>query len=176
MKTNRGIATIFIALTLGVVLPPWNTAMAHCDGMDGPVINAAQKALASGDVNLVLIWVREDDEEGIRQAFDRTLAVRELSAEGLHKATLTEVEDYNCLLFHSNSFNVSGIGKSSKKQKEGTFRHLPVSVEITVAPRVGLEPTTLRLTAACSTIELPRNVAVAANRFTAPCVPPTGRT
>ncbi len=26
-----------------------------------------------------------------------------------------------------------------------------------VAPRVGLEPTTLRLTAECSTIELPRN-------------------
>ena len=28
---------------------------------------------------------------------------------------------------------------------------------VEVAPRVGLEPTTLRLTAACSTIELPRN-------------------
>ena len=27
-----------------------------------------------------------------------------------------------------------------------------------MAPRVGLEPTTLRLTAACSTIELPRRV------------------
>ena len=26
------------------------------------------------------------------------------------------------------------------------------------APRVGLEPTTLRLTVACSTIELPRNI------------------
>ena len=26
-----------------------------------------------------------------------------------------------------------------------------------LAPRVGLEPTTARLTAACSTIELPRN-------------------
>ena len=28
-----------------------------------------------------------------------------------------------------------------------------------LAPRVGLEPTTLRLTAECSTIELPRNTA-----------------
>ena len=27
-----------------------------------------------------------------------------------------------------------------------------------LAPRVGLEPTTARLTAACSTIELPRNL------------------
>jgi hypothetical protein len=33
-------------------------AFAHCDGMDGPVVKAAQEALAKGDVNLVLIWVR----------------------------------------------------------------------------------------------------------------------
>ena len=32
-------------------------ALAHCDGMDGPVVKAAQKALEAGDVNLVLIWV-----------------------------------------------------------------------------------------------------------------------
>ena len=29
----------------------------HCDGMDGPVVQAAQRALAKDDVNLVLIWV-----------------------------------------------------------------------------------------------------------------------
>jgi hypothetical protein len=29
----------------------------HCDGMDGPVVQAAQRALAKGDVNLVLLWV-----------------------------------------------------------------------------------------------------------------------
>jgi hypothetical protein len=31
--------------------------------MDGPVAQAAQKALETGDVNLVLIWVLKDDEE-----------------------------------------------------------------------------------------------------------------
>jgi hypothetical protein len=35
-------------------------------------------------------------------------------------------------------------------------RHQPVSEKM--APRVGLEPTTLRLTAECSAIELPRSV------------------
>jgi hypothetical protein len=29
---------------------------AHCDGLDGPVVKAAQKALETGDINLVLIW------------------------------------------------------------------------------------------------------------------------
>jgi len=55
--------------------------MAHCDGMDGPVVKAAQKALINGDVNLVLIWIQKNDENEIRQAFARTLAVRKLSDE-----------------------------------------------------------------------------------------------
>ena len=36
-----------------------------------------------------------------------------------------------------------------KKAPDGRLKNL--------APRVGLEPTTLRLTAGCSAIELPRN-------------------
>ncbi|HEX5012368.1 MAG TPA: DUF6448 family protein [Planctomycetota bacterium] len=49
--------------------------------MDGPVVKAAQQALASGDVHLVLIWVRRDNEKEIQAAFVRTLAVRKLGAE-----------------------------------------------------------------------------------------------
>jgi hypothetical protein len=86
MNTNRSLlATLF---TLGVVLLLPNSAIAHCDGMDGPVVMAAQKALASGDVNLVLIWVQKDDEKEIRQSFDRTVAVRELSAEAKELADM----------------------------------------------------------------------------------------
>jgi hypothetical protein len=36
--------------------------------MDGPVVKAAQKALETGNVNLVLIWVRKNDEGEIRKA------------------------------------------------------------------------------------------------------------
>ena len=56
-------------------------ALAHCDGMDGPVVRAAQEALAKGDVNLVLIWVRKNDEAEIRRAFDRTMTVRKFSRQ-----------------------------------------------------------------------------------------------
>ncbi len=88
MNTSRSVARIAIPITLGIVLLFPNLVMAHCDGMDGPVVNAAQNALASGDVNLVLIWVQEEDEKEIRLAFDRTLAVRKLSAEAKELADM----------------------------------------------------------------------------------------
>jgi len=60
----------------------------HCDGMDGPVVQAAQRALAKGDVNLVLIWVQANDEAEIRKVFARTLAVRKLNPEARELADL----------------------------------------------------------------------------------------
>ncbi len=42
---------------------------------------AAQKALDTGNVNPVLIWVQETDDAQIRDAFDKTLLVRKLSPE-----------------------------------------------------------------------------------------------
>jgi len=88
MKTSRAVALTAVLFTLGIVLLVPNPVRAHCDGMDGPVVKAAQKALAKGDVNLVLIWVRNDDENEIHQAFDRTLAVRQLSAEAKELADM----------------------------------------------------------------------------------------
>jgi hypothetical protein len=54
---------------------------AHCDTFDGPVIKAAQKALDTGDVRLVLIWVQKKDEPEITKAFQKTLEVRKLNAQ-----------------------------------------------------------------------------------------------
>jgi hypothetical protein len=56
-------------------------AWAHCDTMDGPVVKAAERALETGDVNLVLIWVQRSDEPEVTRAFQQTLAVRTLSPE-----------------------------------------------------------------------------------------------
>lgn len=56
-------------------------AFAHCDGLDGPVAKAAQNALRTGNVNLVLIWVQETDEPEVRTAFERVLAVRRQSPD-----------------------------------------------------------------------------------------------
>ena len=55
-------------------------ASAHCDGVDGPVVKAAQQALDTGDVNRVLIWVRPGDEAEIRNAVRKTQTVRKLNA------------------------------------------------------------------------------------------------
>ena len=80
-----GISNIsrLIAVAAGVgffaLLPA--RALAHCDGLDGPVVKAAQRALATRNPALVLIWVQGKDEPEIRTAFEQTLAVRELSPQ-----------------------------------------------------------------------------------------------
>ena len=56
-------------------------AGAHCDTLDGPVVAAARKALATGNVNLVLVWVQEKDDAEIRRHFEKTLSVRKLNAQ-----------------------------------------------------------------------------------------------
>jgi len=56
-------------------------AFGHCDGLDGPVIQAAREALENRNVNLVLIWVKKENEPEIKSLFERTLAVRRASDE-----------------------------------------------------------------------------------------------
>jgi hypothetical protein len=67
------------ALGLLAVTPA--RALAHCDGLDGPVVKAAQRALEARNPAFALIWVQEKDEREIQIAFEQTLAVRELSAQ-----------------------------------------------------------------------------------------------
>ncbi len=78
MNSSKASMLRVAALCAVTLLAP-RGLLAHCDGMDGPVIKAAQKALATGNVNLVLIWVRTTDEPEIRAAFEKTQAVRKLS-------------------------------------------------------------------------------------------------
>lgn len=54
---------------------------AHCDGLDGPVVQAARKALDTRDVHHVLIWVQPAGEAEVRAAFTKTLQVRALSPQ-----------------------------------------------------------------------------------------------
>lgn len=61
---------------------------AHCDTTKGPVIQTAKKALESGNVNPVLIWVQKKDEAEIKKAFDKILAVRKLSQEAKEMADM----------------------------------------------------------------------------------------
>lgn len=63
-----------------------NTAMAHCDGLDGPVVTLAKKALDTSNVNLVLPWVPKANEQEIRRTFDHTMSVRKLGPDAKHLA------------------------------------------------------------------------------------------
>lgn len=73
------LTTIAVVLTTFVFFP--NNVLGHCDGLDGPVVLAAKEALKTKDVNLILTWVQEIDEEEVKQVFDHTLRVRELGKD-----------------------------------------------------------------------------------------------
>lgn len=79
MTTRRALGAYAIA-GIALLLSGGNHALAHCDGLDGPVVKAAQKALATNNVNFILAWVQPADETELRSAFQQTLAVRKLSS------------------------------------------------------------------------------------------------
>jgi hypothetical protein len=56
-------------------------AQAHCDSVQGPVVQAAQKALDTGNVRLILPYVQPDDEAELVATFNHTLKVRKLGGE-----------------------------------------------------------------------------------------------
>jgi hypothetical protein len=60
------------------VFSPGN-GWAHCDGLDGPVVLAGQKALETGRINPVLIWVQQEGEAEVSAAFEQARTVRALS-------------------------------------------------------------------------------------------------
>jgi len=67
-------------LAIGALALP-GRAHAHCDSMDGPVVLSAQQALSSGELEPMLIWVREQDEPEIRHAFEHVRRVRTLGGD-----------------------------------------------------------------------------------------------
>ena len=83
MTTKRVPVIVLAAIVLvGVGWPgPGSRAYGHCDTMDGPVVKTAQAALQKGDVTPILKWVKAEYEAEIREAFNKTLAVRTLSPE-----------------------------------------------------------------------------------------------
>ena len=82
MTTRKLIAPLIGALgVLAAAAFGAQVALAHCDGLDGPVVAAAKNALQTGNVNLVLIWVQQKDEAEIRAAFQQTLVVRKQGSQ-----------------------------------------------------------------------------------------------
>lgn len=61
---------------------------AHCDTLDGPVVQTARESLEKGDITPVLKWVQVKDEKEIRAAFDKALSVRAMGAEAKELADM----------------------------------------------------------------------------------------
>jgi hypothetical protein len=61
-------------------------ASAHCDTEDGPAAADGRRALASGNINHALKWVRPTMEDEARLAFDQALKVRTLGVDAAELA------------------------------------------------------------------------------------------
>jgi hypothetical protein len=73
--------TAALGLLSAISLLTGRPAGGHCDTLDGPVVKDAKAALEKGDVTPVLKWVAKADEEEIRVAFKKALAVRSKGPE-----------------------------------------------------------------------------------------------
>lgn len=81
MRRGSVRSAVWTAMVLTLITVTPTRGFAHCDGLDGPVVKAAQRALETRNPALVLIWVQAGDEREIRAAFEQTLAVRDLSPQ-----------------------------------------------------------------------------------------------
>jgi hypothetical protein len=73
---------LILALASGAIATTWSTpAEAHCDSISGPVVGAARQALATGNANLILPYVKPDAEAELTTAFQRTQAARQAGGE-----------------------------------------------------------------------------------------------
>jgi len=82
MTKRVNIRQILIALVIFEILFLYSiNAKAHCDTLNGPVIESARQALATGDVTPVLKWISADDEQLIQTAFQNTMEVRKLGGQ-----------------------------------------------------------------------------------------------
>jgi len=78
-------ALFLTVLASGVHLSA-GTARAHCDTLDGPVIQDARSALERNDVTPVLKWVGEKEEAKVRASFKEAVAAAKKSPKAKEAA------------------------------------------------------------------------------------------
>ncbi len=81
MSTRTIVRRVSPAAALLLLLALPAPARAHCDTLDGPVVQAARAAIAANDITPVLQWVKPEHEGEIRAAFDQTMRVRKGGAD-----------------------------------------------------------------------------------------------
>lgn len=74
------VATVAALAALAALAVP-APAEAHCDSRNGPVVAAARKALDTGNVNVILPYVKPEAEAELTAVFKQTLTVRKLGGQ-----------------------------------------------------------------------------------------------
>lgn len=81
-RARRWALVLALALASGAIATSWpSPAEAHCDSINGPVVFAARQALAAGNADLILPYVKPDAETELIGAFQRTLVARQAGGE-----------------------------------------------------------------------------------------------
>jgi hypothetical protein len=96
-----------------------NTASAHCDSMEGPVVKASQKALETGNISYVLIWIQAKDEKEIKEMFDKVNKVRSLGHEAKELADMYFFETIVRLHRISEGEGYTGLKPIGYKPEKG---------------------------------------------------------
>jgi hypothetical protein len=96
MATTNFISSFvtYVTVVVTILLMGAGLVFAHCDTMDGPIIKAAQKALETGDVNLVLMWIQKKDEAELKQAFKKAREVWKLNPAAKELADMYFLETF----------------------------------------------------------------------------------
>lgn len=80
---NRRVLVTLVAILVGgaawLIFP--RPVTAHCDTLDGPVVQAVRSALEKQDLTPVLKWIKPQYEPAVRAQFEKVLATRKLSPE-----------------------------------------------------------------------------------------------
>ncbi|MCP4372547.1 MAG: hypothetical protein GY797_31240 [Deltaproteobacteria bacterium] len=74
-KKMRAGFWVSVLFTL-TILANSQSAYAHCDTLDGPVVKEARVALDNENMTPLFKWIRPTDEKMIKETFDMTLDVR----------------------------------------------------------------------------------------------------
>ena len=85
------ISMLAVAAFTVLFLATPRDAAAHCDTMDGPVIQDARKAIEAKDITPILKWVKPKDEKAVRAAFNKLLSSKSKAPETVEHAFFSTV-------------------------------------------------------------------------------------
>jgi hypothetical protein len=79
LQTRKSSLNTILSIVFGTLLILFAAlpASAHCDSYDGPVIKDATRALETNNVNLVLKWITDEQEQEIIPLFNKTYSLKD---------------------------------------------------------------------------------------------------